>query len=59
MSNNNWGDSRSNSGRPNSSQTRHTQMRDQVAKDHPNFNPISWFGRLWFVGAAGCGAGVA
>ncbi|HIO72707.1 MAG TPA: hypothetical protein EYN38_06330 [Flavobacteriales bacterium] len=42
MSNNNWGGSRPNSGRPNGSKTMLTQMREQVAKDHPKFNPISW-----------------
>ena len=42
MSNNNWGGSRPNSGRPNGSKTMLTQMREQVAIDHPKFNPISW-----------------
>ncbi len=42
MSNNNWGGSRPNSGRPNGSKTMLTQMREQVALDHPKFNPISW-----------------
>ena len=42
MSNNNWGGSRPNSGRPSGSKTMLTQMREQVAKDHPKFNPISW-----------------
>ena len=42
MRNNNWGGSRPNSGRPNGSKTMLTQMREQVAIDHPKFNPISW-----------------
>jgi hypothetical protein len=41
MSNNNWGGSRPNSGRPSGSKTMLTQMREQVAIDHPKFNPIS------------------
>ena len=42
MGNNNWGGSRPNSGRPSGSKTMLTKMREQVAKDHPKFNPISW-----------------
>ncbi len=42
MSNNNWGGSRPNSGRPKGSISLLTQMREQVAIDHPEFNGISW-----------------
>ncbi len=42
MTNSNWGGSRPNSGRPKGSISLLTQMREQVAIDHPEFNGISW-----------------